>query len=895
MTVTARADASDVPPSWQVLPIPRCVDYGAPDDLFELGRVAIIRAESGPYDTRRDAQGELVAGSTITEEELVRILNAQGAESVDCLPDDRDAYDGYGTLILLGAPARNRQSAKWFRAWDLSFDRWRDPNLPEARFTDWKDLGPEGYVLKAARAGSQNVVLLAGYDVDDVRGQFGGAGTFYALQSLRQLLVPREGRLSLKTAEMLDKPLVAVRGCFSAFDPSEEGEWRNAAFIPEIKANQVVYWYGNSFAEYNVEAASKFRYPWRPEQLALLRRVGKFYREHFVTMVFCMNADHYGVDWAAPKTFDKSRKDPLHYDLDYTVEPEFKEMWAKLGYVVSNDIDILAAKFAQLHEAVPGSMLQMMNEDDGFGLIHEADKQKYDAATGDAKHDAIAYGRAHGVVLAALYRKIMAQCPANAGKLPICPPAQLCYQTVLENNEDHYRDFMAALGQTLRDEGVGDNVPILTTGGGTAAEVVTSAEIDAFRGWSGGAPVSICDNNFPFGFHVGAYETDPHGPRSPHQMDPAYPAGYRDRELYQRVWAITWNGLNDQHVLGWCQSQYMWNMLALRRDETNTLARRKVSSATSYPLVTALYEEYDNPACYLPDNQPPYRLKAVSDTIVFPADGWSYLIKYSAPMRRECERLRDKLTWLIPQLEEHWESEFEKQQSLKVYGWEPYAFCTVYLAYGYLKGWTPEEGEGLREGDALRDLYLDAFEIQERFFAGPERLPGKPELMHHFYTASLRYIYVDGLFGKAVDRRADATVYVDIWEQGLLGRFYKSLASSAPADIPDGDARLDGAWGKVAEAGGERFRTVTGQASLRLDTAVAGATLVRVRLGTETESLTDPTPVTLSAGPVTVEDAVSKPRWILLRVPDGVPLKEFTVHSAKPVRVISVEVCGPRV
>ncbi len=893
MTLATGSETPDMPPSWHVLPIPLYVDYGTPEDAFDLGRVAIVRQEAGPYHTRRDAQGELCEGSTITQEELIQELVAQGAEAVDCVPDDRPSYEAYRTLILLGAPARNRQAAKWCRAWGWSFDRWQDSLAPGVRVAEWRDLGPEGYVLKAVRAGGQNVVLLAGYDVEDVRGKFGGAGTFYAFQSLRQLLFHRQGQLAMKTAEILDKPLVAVRGCFSGFEASEEQEWRNAAFIPRLKANQVIYWYGNNLAGYNAEAASRFRYPWRAEQLALLRRVGRFYREHFVTMVFCMNADHFGVAWAAPKTFDGRERDPLHYDLNHAVEPEFKEMWAKLGYEVHQDVDILAAKFAQLQEAVPGSMLQMMNEDDVFGLVHDADQLKYGAATGNAKQNAAAYGRARGAVLAALYRKIMADCPGNAGYLPVCPPGQLCYQTVLENNQDHSRDFMAALGQTLREEGVADRVPVLTTGGGTAAEVVTSAEIQAFRSWCGGAPVVICDNNFPAGFHVGAYETDPQGPRSPHQLDPTYPAGYRDRDLYQHVWGIAWNGLNDQHVLGWCQSQYMWNMRALRREEINALARRKVSSATSYPLVTALYQEFDNPACYLPDNQPPERLKAVSDTIVFPSQAWSYRIDYSAPRRRECERLRDKLAWLIPQLEQHWEHEFEKRESVRSYGWEPYAFCTVYLAYGYLKGWAEEDGEGLREGGALRDLYLDALEIQERFFAGPERLAGKPELTHHFYTGCLRYIYVKGLFGKPLNSRDDATDYVDIWDEGLRERFYQPLRRVVPADIPDQDVQLAGAWGPADGTGDERFRTVMGNASLRLETPVAGATLVRIRLGTETESLTDSCPVTLSVGPVTVADAVCKPRWILLRIPDDALLTEVSVHCEKPVRVLAVEFCGP--
>jgi hypothetical protein len=84
-----------------------------------------------------------------------------------------------------------------------------------------------------------------------------------------------------------------------------------------------------------------------------------------------------------------------------------------------------------------------------------------------------------------------------------------------------------------------------------------------------------------------------------------------------------------------------------------------------------------------------------------------------------------------------------------------------------------------------------------------------------------------------------------------------------------------------------------GNASLRLETPVAGATLVRIRLGTETESLTDSCPVTLSVGPVTVADAVCKPRWILLRIPDDALLTELSVHCEKPVRVLAVEFCGP--
>ena len=120
---------------------------------------------------------------------------------------------------------------------------------------------------------------------------------------------------------------------------------RMFAANPKIRfINAHFGWYGNNLGAYNTEAASKFRYPWKPEQLALFAKFGKQCRERYVTIVFCMNADHYNVDWAAAKTFDGKKKDPIHYDLKHPVEPQIKEIWAKLGFMVENDVDILAAK-----------------------------------------------------------------------------------------------------------------------------------------------------------------------------------------------------------------------------------------------------------------------------------------------------------------------------------------------------------------------------------------------------------------------------------------------------------------------------------------------------------------------------------------------------------------------
>ena len=880
-----------IPESWVVLPVPRYVEYGPKDAFLPLENVAIVRTPGSPYQTLRTSQGELEAGSTVIEEELVAILDAHGVPA-KTVADTPEACAPFDALILLGPPNRNAQTAAWFTRLGLSFDRWNDSRTPEDAFTDWSSLGREGYVLKVGALEGKTVVILAGYDFDDVRKETYCAGTFYALQSFRQLLVKDGATVRAKTAEILDKPLLAVRGCYSGFDPDEKQEWRNIAFMPQIKANQNVYWYGNALAGYNAEATVRFRYPWKPEQLEVYARIGRYCREHFITMVFCMNPDHYNVEWAAAKTFDGSRKDPLHYSLDHPVEPEFQEMWKQLGFEVNNDVDILAAKFRQLSEAVPGALLQVMNEDDVFGLVHEEDKERFNTQTGDPVQDAIHYGRARAQLLAALHTRIEELCPDYPGLMPVCPPGGVCYQFALERDEYHSQAFMQSLGTTLIEQGLQDALPLITTGGGTAAEVVTAKQIDDFRNWSAAAPVILHDNNFPQGFHIGAYEADTAGPRFPWQSNPDYPSGYRDRDLYKRLLGIHWNGLNDQHVLGWCQAQFMWNMPALDRETLNALAMRKVCSADAYPLVKSFYEEFDNSGCYLPDSQPPIHVLVVSDGFAFRSEGqngWQYDIRYTDNMRREAQRLRAKWTHLKPELDTAWDAPFEKAVSMKYLGDRAYAFGTVYLAYGYMQGWDGRTEEDFLEGAALRDLFLDAEEIQKHFFAGPDAMLDGTFVDRGGYTSALRFLYTDGKMDPPPEHPSKAARYVDIWDKGLRDTFFTQVLADSIGTTPDGDAGLIGAWGPSQESDGEQYRTATGEASVSFDPPLDRPLLVRVNLGSASDTLTDRAPIVLEAGGVTHRDMVCKTRWITWQIPGQGPVDRLTINGVSPLRVYAVE------
>jgi hypothetical protein len=887
------AVSEGVPDSWVVLPVPRCVDYGAKDAFLPLKNAAVVRKPGSPYQTVRNAQGELDAGSSIVEEELIAILKQQGVTAT-VVADTPEACAPFDTLILLGPPSRNAQTADSFARLGLSFGKWKDPRTPEETFTDWPSLGPEGYVLKVGSLDGKTVVLLAGYDFDDARKETRCAGTFHALQSFRQLLVKEGDTLKVKTAEILDKPLLTVRGCYSGFDPDEKLQERCIDFMAQMKANQNIYWYGNSLGAYNAEAASRFRYPWKPEQLEVFRRMGRLCRERFITLVFCMNPDHYTVDWATAKSYDGSRKDPIHYKLDHPVEPEIQALWKGLGFEVKNDVDILAAKFRQLSEAVPGAMLQIMNEDDVFGLVHEEDKQFFNTQTGDPVQDAVNYGKARAQFLTALHKRVMELCPDYPGLMPACPPDGVCYQFALERNEQHSQDFMQSLGASLKEAGLRDVMPLIGTGGGTEAEVIAGKQIDDFRGWSAGAPVILCENSFPNGFHIGAFETDKAGPRLPWQSNPDYPAGYRDPKLYKRLLGIHWNGINDQHVLGWCEAQYMWNMGAVDRVTLNALATRKVCSAEAYPLVKAFYEEFDSPACYLPDCQPPIHILSVGDGLAFRGEkvnGWQYDIKYTDDRRREAQRLRAKVAGLKPQLEKSWDSAFEKAVSLKSLGDRACAFNSVYLAYGYLQGWEERTEEDYLQGDALRDLYLEAEDIQQRFFAGPDAPLEGIFVDRAAYTSALHFLYTDGAMDAPPEAPSKAARYTDIWEKGLRDTFFVQSAAVAPGAMPDGDPRLGGTWSPVQEADGEHYRTASGDVTVTFERPIERPALLRIKVGSAADTLGDRTPIVLEAGGVTHNDVVCKARWLMWNVSSAVPVERLTVKSDKPIRIYAVEAC----
>ena len=270
-------------------------------------------------------------------------------------------------------------------------------------------------------------------------------------------------------------------------------------------------------------------------------------------------------------------------------------------------------------------------------------------------------------------------------------------------------------------------------------------------------------------------------------------------------------------------------------------------------------------------------------------NGWQFGIDYDDTRRLQCQQLRNKLGRLIPRLEKEWESDFDRIASLKELGYNSYTFCSVFLANGYIKGWKNMGTTDVLKGDQLRDLLLEADDFQQRFFQGPLQAEGMIGVDNMFYTSHLHYMYTDGKFKVSPGNTLEDTdFHVDIWKDGLLAKFFQPVATFVPANMAN-DC-LTGAWKKVEEADGALFRTIDGEAGLKVKSAPAKWLLVRAKIGTDTTDLSGGTKIALSAAGVTHNDVVCKPRWVNWLLPKGAGLSSLNIKSEKPVRVYAVEI-----
>jgi hypothetical protein len=192
-----------------------------------------------------------------------RVLHEAGAAELVYANEDQPAPDE-PLVVWVGGPGENAASADALGALGIE-----GPG----------GLGAEGYVAAVGHGSDERArVVLAGVD---------GDGTFYAAQTLSQLLVERDGRHWLVGAEVRDEPTAPYRGVIEGF----YGEpWSHAArlgqldFHGEHKLNTYVY-----APKDDPFHRERWREPYPADKLEQLRELVLRARMNHVDFVFSVS------------------------------------------------------------------------------------------------------------------------------------------------------------------------------------------------------------------------------------------------------------------------------------------------------------------------------------------------------------------------------------------------------------------------------------------------------------------------------------------------------------------------------------------------------------------------------------------------------------------------------
>lgn len=164
-------------------------------------------------------------------------------------------------VVVLGGPAETPASVDALRAFDVEG--------PEA-------LPAEGYVLVAGRDDrGRSRIVLSGVD---------GTGTFYAVQSLRQLLAESGAGARVDGVEIRDWPAYGIRGGMESFyGPvwTQEDRRSQIEFLARHKMNQ--FFFGPAD---DLRTGSDWALPYEAEELARLKEIVDLARASHVDFVY---------------------------------------------------------------------------------------------------------------------------------------------------------------------------------------------------------------------------------------------------------------------------------------------------------------------------------------------------------------------------------------------------------------------------------------------------------------------------------------------------------------------------------------------------------------------------------------------------------------------------------
>ncbi|WP_084614186.1 beta-N-acetylglucosaminidase domain-containing protein [Nakamurella lactea] len=203
------------------------------------------------------------AGSDPAAVTAVRAILAEaGVTNVSSVDDSRPVPHGVPVFVV-GGPDENRATA---------------PALRDLQVGGPQTLAADGYVLVAGQARNQQLVVLAGKDA---------TGTFYAAQTLRQLVTKDHGNAGIPGVQVRDWPSLALRGTiegFYGYPWSDAQRLRQLDFYGTHKMNTYVY-----SPKDDPYLRAQWRDPYPADQLAALKTLVDRARANHVEFTYALS------------------------------------------------------------------------------------------------------------------------------------------------------------------------------------------------------------------------------------------------------------------------------------------------------------------------------------------------------------------------------------------------------------------------------------------------------------------------------------------------------------------------------------------------------------------------------------------------------------------------------
>jgi len=214
-----------------------------------------------PSGVRLDGEVTVIAGEAVDQPALHALQDLLDEYGLRSRVLREPVADFRRPLVVLGGPTETPASVEALKALGVAG--------PEG-------LPAEGYVLVAGRDDHGRArIVLSGVD---------GAGTFYAVQSLRQLLTAQANGARVDGVEIRDWPAYGVRGGMESFyGPvwSQEDRRSQIEFLARHKMNQ--FFYGPAD---DLRTGSEWDLPYGPAELARLEEIVNLARHRHVDFVY---------------------------------------------------------------------------------------------------------------------------------------------------------------------------------------------------------------------------------------------------------------------------------------------------------------------------------------------------------------------------------------------------------------------------------------------------------------------------------------------------------------------------------------------------------------------------------------------------------------------------------